>query len=173
VRQAEQLSDALAPLGIAQVFSSPFVRTVATAKPFAQKHALDILIVDDLRERLIVNDDRHPSEEIWCKSWDDFSFAPPKCESSAAAQARISKAMGDIARTVTGTSAVFTHGNVMGLFLNAQVSSFGRKECEALTNPDVLKIEWSGGRFKWDRDFSLRGLEHIRTHHAQTPREEV
>jgi broad specificity phosphatase PhoE len=110
---------------------------------------------------------------VWRKSWEDFTFAPADCESSIAAQARICKAIGDIAQRATGTSAIFTHGNVLGLFLNALASGFGRKESEALTNPDVLKIEWSDGCFKWDRDFRLHGLERIATQHAQTPKEEA
>jgi 2,3-bisphosphoglycerate-dependent phosphoglycerate mutase len=173
VKQAEQLADLLGPLGIAQVFSSPFVRTLATAKPFAQKQALEILVVDDLRERLIVNDGRHPSDEVWRKSWEDFTFAPADCESSIAAQARICKAIGDIAQRATGTSAIFTHGNVLGLFLNALTSSYGRKEAEALTNPDILKMEWGDGYFKWDHDFRLSGLKGIATQHSSMPREEA
>jgi 2,3-bisphosphoglycerate-dependent phosphoglycerate mutase len=94
-RQAGQLADLLGPLGIAQVFSSPFVRTLATATPFAQKHALDILVIHDLRERLIVNDGCHPSDEVWRKSWEDFTFALADCEPSATAQTRICKAIGD------------------------------------------------------------------------------
>ena len=172
VRQAEQLVDLLGPLGIAQVFSSPFARAIATAMPFAQKHALDILVIDDLRERRIVNDGRHPSDEVWCKSWEDFTFAPPGCERSVTAQSRICRAIGEIAQKAPGTSAIFTHGNILGLFLNSLASSFGRKEAETLTNPDVLRIEWSDAGFRWDRYFSLRGLERIVTQHRQTPREE-
>ena len=64
VRQAEQLVHLLGPLGIAHVFSSPFAQAIATARPFAQRHALDVLVIDDLRERLIVCDSRHPSDEF-------------------------------------------------------------------------------------------------------------
>jgi 2,3-bisphosphoglycerate-dependent phosphoglycerate mutase len=173
MRQAGQLADLLGPLGITQIFSSPFVRTLATAAPFAQKHTLGILVVDDLRERLIVNDGCHPSDEVWRKSWEDFTFAPANCEPSIAAQTRFYKAMGDIARTAAGTSAIFTHGNVLGLFLNMLADSFGRKEAEALTNPDVLKIEWNDSCFKWDRGFCLRGLNGIATQHTATPVKEA
>jgi len=171
-RQAVQLADLLAPLGVVHVFSSPFVRALATAEPFAQKRALEIVVIDDLRERLIVNDGRHPSDEVWRKSWEDFTFAPADCEASVAAQVRICKAIGDIAGRTTGPSAIFTHGNVLGLFLNAVASSFGRKEAEALTNPDVLKTEWRDGCFKWDHDFILRGLEDFATQHLDSPREQ-
>jgi len=172
LKQAEQLVDLLGPLDIAQVFSSPFSRATATAAPFARKHGLDILVVDDLRERRIVNDSRYPPDAVWQRSWEDFSFALPDCESSALAQSRICRAIGDIARNTPGTSAVFSHGNVLGLFLNSLTRQFGRKETEALTNPDVLKMEWSDAGFEWDHSFILRGLERIATQHGQSPQEE-
>jgi 2,3-bisphosphoglycerate-dependent phosphoglycerate mutase len=170
-RQAEQLVPLLGPLGVAQVFSSPFVRTLQTAGPFARRHGLGIVKVEDLRERRITNEAGLPSDEVWCRGWADFNFAPPGCETSLAAQGRICGAIHDIARRTSRTSAVFTHGNVIGLFLNALISSAGRKEAEALLNPDVLKLDWQDGVFMWDRDFRLAGLETIATSHSQTPRE--
>ena len=170
-KQAEELAALLVPLNIDQIFSSPFVRTVDTAAPFARRRALEIVHIDDLRERLIENDGCHPSDEVWHKSWEDFDFAPPGCESSRKAQARMCGAVEGIARDASGTTAVFSHGNVIGLFLNSLDGSFGRKAVEAIRNPDVIKIDWEGGRFAWDRHFRLAGLEHIATAHNQTPKE--
>jgi len=170
-RQAEQLPALLQPLEIARVFSSPFVRSLETARPFAQKHALSIVVADDLREHLLSNEGGPPSDEVWCRSWEDFTFSLPGCETSLAAQARICRAIHDIAQTAKATSAIFTHGNVMALFLNALTSAVGRKEAEGLTNPDVLKIGWKNGAFTWDRHFRLAGLERIATEHSQTPKE--
>ena len=171
-RQAEELASLLSPLEITNVFSSPFVRTLETARPFAQKHGLVIRVVDDLRERLLTNEAGLPSDEVWRKSWEDFSFCLPGCESSLAAQARICRAIGGIAQSAKGTSAIFTHGNVIPLFLNALRRTVGRADAEALTNPDVLKIRWGGGAFAWDRTFRLPGLAHIATDHRQTPTEQ-
>ena len=171
-RQAEELAGLLAPLEIANVFSSPFVRTLETARPFAQKHGLMIRVVDDLRERLLTNEAGLPSDEVWRRSWEDFSFCLPGCESSLAAQARICRAIGDIAESAKGTSAIFTHGNVIPLFLNALTRTVGRTDAEALTNPDVLKITWRNGAFAWDRAFRLPGLARIATDHRQTPIEQ-
>ena len=172
LRQAEALADLLAPLGIEHVFSSPFLRSLATAAPFAGKHALEISVVGDLRERVLANEPGHDEQELWCRAWADFSFALPGCETSAAAQNRICGAVRAIAERQGGTSAVFTHGHVMALFLNAWQGSIGRKEAEALTNPDVLRVEWKGGVFVWDREFTLPGLAGITTDHRQTPREQ-
>jgi bisphosphoglycerate-dependent phosphoglycerate mutase len=61
LRQAEQLAELLAPLEITRVFSSPFLRSVQTAKPFADRHGIPITLVDDLRERLITLEKSSPS----------------------------------------------------------------------------------------------------------------
>jgi len=171
-QQAEELAGLLEPLEITNVFSSPFIRTIETAKPFAQRHGLVIRVVDDLRERLLTNEAGLPSDEVWRRSWEDFSFCLPGCESSLAAQARICWAIGGIAESVEGTSAIFTHGNVIPLFLNALTRTVGRAEAEALTNPDVLKVSWRSGAFAWDRAFRLPGLARIATDHKQTPVEQ-
>ena len=171
-RQAEELAGLLEPLEITNVFSSPFIRTIETAKPFAQRHGLVIRVVDDLRERLLTNEAGLPSDEVWRRSWEDFSFCLPGCESSLAAQARICRAIGRIAESVQGTTAIFTHGNVIPLFLNALTRTVGRTEAEALTNPDVLKVSWRSGAFAWDRAFRLPGLARIATDHRQTPVEQ-
>lgn len=171
-QQAEELAGLLEPLEITNVFSSPFIRTIETAKPFAQRNGLVIRVVDDLRERLLTNEAGLPSDEVWRRSWEDFSFCLPGCESSLAAQARICRAIGGIAESVEGTSAIFTHGNVIPLFLNALTRTVGRAEAEALTNPDVLKVSWRSGAFAWDRAFRLPGLARIATDHRQTPVEQ-
>src|SRR5512133_2642124 len=86
-RQAEHLAELLGPLGIKHVFSSPFVRSLHTAKPFAKKEGLQVIVVDDLRERLITSQGELPSNEVWCRSWVDFNFSLAGCETSLAAQA--------------------------------------------------------------------------------------
>jgi hypothetical protein len=54
------------------------------------------------------------------------------------------------------------------LFLNHIHPAFGRDEAEALTNPDVVRIS-ADGRFVWDQEFRLPGLENIATNHSETP----
>lgn len=177
VRQAAALAELLGPLGISRVYSSPFVRSMETARPLADALALDVRVVDDLRERKPTNDSGPPLGaswyQAWCRAWDDFTFAPPGCESSLAAQARIVHAIGGIAQTETGVAAVFTHGHVLALFLNAVTGAFGRRDAEQLTNPDIARVEWKNGVFTWGREFRLAGLKDIVTLHEDTPLEET
>jgi 2,3-bisphosphoglycerate-dependent phosphoglycerate mutase len=168
-RQATRLANLLSPLGITRVFSSPFVRSLRTAKPFARKQGLPVVLVDDLRERLLTDEAGPPSDEVWRRSWEDFDFAMPGGESSRAAQTRMCRAVREITQAATGTTAVFTHGNVIALFLNALADTFGRKEAERLRNPDVLRVGWKRGTFTWDPHYRLAGLDSIATDHSQTP----
>ncbi len=177
MRQAEALDVLLEPLEIARIYSSPFIRSLETARPLADRIEVDICVVEDLRERQPTMDKGPPFGAewylAWCRAWEDFTFAPPGCESSIAAQARIIHAIDGIVRTDAGIAAVFTHGHVMALFLNAVTRTFGREDAERLTNPDVMRIEWKDGAYTWDREFRLPGLEEISTQHEETPLEKT
>jgi 2,3-bisphosphoglycerate-dependent phosphoglycerate mutase len=178
MRQAAALAVLLEPLGIARVYSSPFVRSIETAKPLADNIGVNICMVDGLRERQPIIDKGLPLGaewyQAWCHAWEDFAFAPPGCESSTAAQERIVQAIDGIVQKGASVAAVFTHGHVMALFLNAVTGGmFSREDAERLTNPDVMRVEWKDGEFSWDRDFRLPGLEKIRTQHGETPLEKT
>jgi 2,3-bisphosphoglycerate-dependent phosphoglycerate mutase len=170
-RQALQLANLLAPLDIAHAFSSPFLRSLDTARPFALKHGLPITVVDDLRERHLTSSGGLAPDHLWHRAWEDFSFCLDGGENSAAAQVRICRAIRAIAEKAQDVTVIFTHGDVIALFLNTLSSHCGRNVAERLTNPDVLKLDWSEGTFAWDSHFRLAGLESIATDHRQTPRE--
>ncbi len=53
VRQAQHLAEALQPLQIDVVFSSPYVRAKATVEPFAQTAGLRVQVMAELRERKV------------------------------------------------------------------------------------------------------------------------
>ncbi len=169
-RQSELLAELLEPLGIGQIFSSPFVRCLDTVEPFARKRGIQVVVSDDLRERLVTNAFRDDFYELCCTSWEDFSFALPGCETSAEAQNRFVKAVKAIADVHDENPvAICTHGNVLGLFLNWIDNSAGRREAEQLKNPDVVRVVRRDGVFAWDRSFRLKGLATIATDQGETP----
>jgi 2,3-bisphosphoglycerate-dependent phosphoglycerate mutase len=170
--QAERLAALLDALAIGCVFSSPFVRSLETAGPFARSHGLPVTVMDDLRERLVTSESGPPTDEVWRKSWEDFNFCSPGGESSLAAQARMCRAVRQIAADAKGTTAIFTHGNVIALFLNALSTAFGCEQAERLRNPDIVKLEWKDEAFSWDCYYRLPGLELIATDHRLTPQEQ-
>jgi 2,3-bisphosphoglycerate-dependent phosphoglycerate mutase len=125
---------------------------------------------DDLRERLVAKTLVDGFYDIWCKSWQDFDFALPGCETSRQAQRRFLDVITRISDTKAGKVLVIsTHGNVIGLFLNSIDSRVGRNEAEELLNPDVVRVVRNDGGFCWDRAFELPGLREIATSHQETP----
>ncbi len=156
-RQSEQLTELLEPLGIGQIFSSPFVRCLETIGPFARKCRIQVAVADDLRERLISKEFIDDFYELCCRSWENFDFALPGCETSAEAQNRFVKVVTAITDGHDQKPlAMCTHGNVIGLFLNWVDNSAGLKESEQLRNPDVLRVVRRGGMFAWDRSWVIR-----------------
>jgi len=171
--QASQLALLLGNLKIQKVISSPYTRCIDTMTPFVNTSNLPFEIHNDLRERDLVNTvgaDFHDFYEIWKKSWADFHFSMPGCESSLMAQKRFVDAVREIVQTHPGSVlGVSTHGNVLGLFLNFINSKFHLPEAERIRNPDVLKIVAHADSYEWDQDFFLPGLESLATHHPSTP----
>jgi len=131
---------------------------------------LPLTIHDDLRERHVVDTVVDNFSEIWKKSWTDFHFSMPGCESSFQAQARFVNAVAELVDSHKGSVlGISSHGNVLGLFPNFIHSRFHRREAEEIRNHDVLKIIARSGRYEWNQDFSVLGLDELATHSAVTP----
>ena len=168
--QSEKLAALLPSISIEKIFSSPFTRCLQTIEPFATSSKLNIRIESDLRERLVTKEITDEFEEIWRKSWEDFDYALPECETSATAQKRFVEAVLTIEQNNRGSVlAVCAHGNVIGLFLNWLDRDIGRNGAEMLTNPDVLKLTCRNGDIEWHREFKLPGIGEIATHYSETP----
>lgn len=167
--QALQLADLLNNLKIEKLYSSTFLRCKETIAPFALESKMSIILNEDLRERLISDGLIDGFQDVWRKSWIDFDFALPRCESSFSAQKRFVDAVSILRQENSGkTIAVSSHGNVIGLFLNWLDNSYGGRQAEKLTNPDVIRIIFENNLFSWDHKFLLPGLENISTNYSET-----
>lgn len=169
-RQARQLSPLLAPLGIDRIVSSPYTRCMDTIRPFAEDANMAIDVDDDLRERRITIGLRKDFEAVMARSWRDFDFALPGCETSQEAQRRMGPAIERIVRKHSGRSvAVCSHGNAISLFLHALDAAFGIDDMLALRNPDVVRILADGHGLRRDAAFELPGLDDVATNHSESP----
>ena len=152
-KQARDIVPTLARLGIDHVYTSPFLRAVETAKPFADCAGKPLHIHDDLREQLSLwADSEADFMDQMRKKWEDFHFAPPGGESNAECQLRIVNAVRDIIRRHPGrTLLVSSHGNAISLLLNSIHTSFGFEGWMAMKNPDLFRIRAEGASLVWDR----------------------
>ena len=168
--QASQLIDILKPLSIEQIYSSPYLRCLQTIGPFAQSVGLPIEQRADLHEVDIIKTLRTDFSNIWRSAWEDFSFALPECESHGSAQQRFLAAVRSVLDESSGeTVAICAHGAVIGLLLHAIEPGSGREQADALTNPDVIRVDVCGEEWTWDRGFRLPGLAKVVSHHEETP----
>jgi 2,3-bisphosphoglycerate-dependent phosphoglycerate mutase len=162
VWQAQQLANALKRLRIDAIFSSPYARAQATVAPYAQGVGLSVCVTAALRERKLTEDSRDDWLAILQKSWSDFSFTLPHCESSADCQRRMHACLARLAADHRGqTLLVCSHGNAIALYLHGVDDAFGFEAWAAMRNPELFRITYDGGRPFWHKSFTL----HVDTEH--------
>ncbi len=144
-RQAEQLADELAGLGIEQVYTSPYPRAMQTVEPLARRLGLDPVVVEDLRERLLAPGPLAGWMVQLERSWADFAFALPGGESSAEAQARVWRVLQPLSEQHrTGMAVVASHGNLIALALHRLVPAVDVAFWRAMPVPAVYTLASDG-----------------------------
>ncbi len=153
--QARDLVPTLAKLDIDHVYTSPFLRAVETAKPFADFAGKPLRIYDELREQhSLWVDSVEDFMDQMRKRWEDFHFTPPGTESNAECQLRVVNAVRDLIRRHPGrTLLVSSHGSAISLLLNSIHSSFSFDGWMAMKNPDLFRIKSEGDSLAWDRSW--------------------
>lgn len=116
-RQAQQLADALAPLPIAAIYSSPLCRARDTAHPLADRLALPVIVSDQIRESAFGAWEGMSRAEVlehsaeWSAqlhAWEaDTSVSPPGGESIAAMTARVTAFAESLLERHAGQTIVF------------------------------------------------------------------
>jgi len=145
-KQAIILPDYLISLNISRIFSSPYRRAVATVAPFAENVGLEVEIVSDLRERKLKDGSNDDWLVILKRSWADFNFSLPNCESGRACQERVKHCIEGLVAGNSGRNIlVSSHGNAIGLYLNSLDPSFGFDDWASIRNPDLFKIVYQNG----------------------------
>jgi broad specificity phosphatase PhoE len=168
--QAQRLAEVLGALGIEEVHTSPYQRCRDTIAPFVAASAAPLHQHHDLRERKIAGGliDDFPS--VWRRSWADFSFALPDCETSHATQERIHAAVLAIcARSAARRIAISSHGNALSLLVNRVDARFDVVRASAMRNPDVLRMTYREGALVWDDVWEAPELGAFASHHDETP----
>lgn len=168
--QAARLAEVLAALDIEEIHCSPYRRCRETIAPFVAAARVPVHHHDDLRERRIAGTVLDDFERVWRRSWEDFDYALPECESSRAAQRRIVDAVAGIcARSAARTLAVSSHGNVLSLLIHHLDARFHLERASAMRNPDLLRLEYDGAALRWDEIFASPLLDEFASHHRETP----
>jgi 2,3-bisphosphoglycerate-dependent phosphoglycerate mutase len=150
--QATALVPAMRGLDISAIYSSPFPRALQTVAPLAAALAVDVSVIDELRERAL---GRVPFGadigSLVQRCWADASFALPGGESNAACARRVVQAVAQLASRHAGQAiAVASHGNALALYLATIDASFGFEQWRSMRNPDLFCVVYDQGRATWD-----------------------
>ena len=139
--QARALADELAGQGIERIYASPYLRAVDTVWPLAERLGLAVELVDALRERKLSEGMIPDHAAVVERSWRDFDFALPGCESARAAQARVVQVIDRLLEENRGrVLALASHGQLISLWRHARDPSVGFAEWAAMRNPHVFPL---------------------------------
>ena len=141
-QQSERVADLLEAQDVAAIISSPYTRAIQTVQPLADRLRMTIAIDSDLRERLLSSGPLDDFKTSFEATWRDFHLVHPGGESSAAAQARVSRAIRRIAALGDDRDVVIaTHGNALSLFLRTLDESVDFAFWTGMSLPDVYAVE--------------------------------
>ena len=129
------------------IYSSPYRRALQTVEPLAKRRALEIEVIDDLRERYLMEAGLPDSEWVpqLRRAWQDFDYAPPGGETSRIAQMRVVDVLDRIReKHPSGIVAAASHGNLIALALNAFDPSLRFDFWRAMPIPAIYELRWNG-----------------------------
>lgn len=141
-RESERVADLLEGYDVAAIISSPYTRAIETVRPLADRLRLSIEIDPDLRERYLSAGPRDDFTAALEATWRDFELVRAGGESSAAAQARVSRAIRRIAALGEDRDVVIaTHGNALALFLRTLDAGVDFEFWSRISLPDVYAVD--------------------------------
>jgi 2,3-bisphosphoglycerate-dependent phosphoglycerate mutase len=157
------------PLGIERLVSSPFVRCLQTIRPFAERADLEVAVCEDLRERLLVRRWDDDFAKAWHRSWADFDFALPGCETSRGARRRFVGAMRGILREEEGRTIGVCARKRDRAVVEPSERTRRARDGRTIDESGRPQVSRRGDAVRWDRSFRLPGLAELATDHADTP----
>lgn len=119
VKDAAGLTEIFENITVHSVYSSPFKRAVDTVKPIALSKELEIVTVEDFRERKSDSSKSISIRELIKRQWKDFSYTVNDGESYKAVESRNIVALKELLRREQGNTVIIgTHGVSMSVMLN-------------------------------------------------------
>ncbi|MBQ7783519.1 MAG: histidine phosphatase family protein [Oscillospiraceae bacterium] len=129
------VNEFLANKQISIMLSSPYKRAVDTIKDFAEKHGLEIEIIDDFRERKVDSCWIENFDAFVKMQWNDFSYKRSDGESLGEVQDRNISALKAVLEKYRSENIVIgSHGTAISTIINYYDKSFGCSEFEKIKN---------------------------------------
>ncbi|MGU3470345.1 histidine phosphatase family protein [Paenibacillus sp. D51F] len=147
---AGRVADLLEHEEIAEIWSSPYLRSVQTVEKLAERIGQPIRLKEGFRERLLSDVPVRDFGASVKRLWDEPEHAFPGGESNRMATLRGMEALrGVLESSSSNRIAVGTHGNIMAMMMNALDGSCGYEFWRGLEMPDIYKLSFgTEGRYK-------------------------
>lgn len=149
IRVSQDLVRQLAEVSIDAFYSSPYKRSIDTIAPLASSRAMEIKLVDDLRERKLADAWIEDFVGTAKRQWDDFTFKLPTGESLQEVQARNIAALNHILKESRGkTVVVGTHGTALSTIINYYQPDFGFEDFNRCKHvfPWIVRASFDGDK---------------------------
>ncbi|MEI5908487.1 histidine phosphatase family protein [Bacillus spongiae] len=148
-RDANEITELLKGEEIDIFLSSPYDRAILTIEEMAQRAGKEIVVKEDLKERVFFHDDnRHPDNELFPvleKSFSDPTYSLPGGESNQECQQRAVSVLNELLTEHQGRKmAIGTHGAVMTLMMHHYDKQYDLSFLLSTSKPDVYKMEFNG-----------------------------
>lgn len=146
---AQQVTAILEAEDIDIVVSSPYARSIATVEPLAHRLGKEILVFEDLKERVFSTAARRMTDNeldlLLEKSFSEPQYAVDGGESNAECQKRAIETLKQLIITFSGKKvALGTHGVVMTLMMRFYDNKYDLKFLTSISKPDIYKMEFNG-----------------------------
>jgi 2,3-bisphosphoglycerate-dependent phosphoglycerate mutase len=146
---ATRVTDILQKEGIEVFVSSPYTRSILTIQELADRFEQEIVIVEDLKERVFSSADTRMADKellpLLEKSFVDFDFALTGAESNTICQKRAICALKQLLETYKGKKIVLgTNGAVMTLMMAYYDSQYDLDFLLQTSKPDIYRMEFDG-----------------------------
>lgn len=144
-KAATELIEYFKDTSIDMILSSPYIRAYDTVGPLAGDRTLDIIKVDNFRERKI-SDGWIEDFNSFCKNqWEDFTYKLDGGESLSEVADRNVKALNQVLIDYQGKSVVIgSHGTALSTIINYYDQTFGIDDFDRIKRvmPFVVKMQF-------------------------------
>ncbi|WP_114570640.1 histidine phosphatase family protein [Exiguobacterium flavidum] len=146
-KDAERVARVLEMEHVDHIYSSPYVRAIETVEPLAKERGIEIILEEDLRERLLAPGEVPNFAEAVRHVWEHPDENPFGGETNEEAGRRGKEVVERILALHSNESVVIgTHGNLLALMLQQYDDRYGHDFWKALDMPDVHKVSFESGR---------------------------
>ena len=150
ILSSAELVNQFLPKSIDAFYSSPYQRAIDTLKPLASAYNLEIIFLNDFRERAITDDWIEDFNHFTRQQWTDFDYKLPNGECLNEVQIRNIAALQTILKQhLDQTIVIGTHGTALSTILNFYDPTFNHTSFTDIKSkmPWVIQIEFEGNEF--------------------------